>query len=122
MKKPILLFLSLAFTLCACHHDSDSIIGEWTAEKVNVQFDETRSTPELVKQIGEMEKQNNITIGNDSILILKGLNQKMQGRIRMDDNGNLFLEEELFGRWKNGQITTTTASPLGEIVVVYRKK
>lgn len=122
MKKTILFILSLAFLVCSCQQKADSLIGEWTADKVNVQFDEKRSTPELVKQIGEMEKQNHFTISNDSVLIFKGLNHEAQGHVKADAQGNLFLDGEMFGHWKDGKITTKTASPLGEIIVVYTKK
>lgn len=122
MKKSFLLLLGLAFLLMACHEKSDSLIGEWVADKVSVQFDESRNTPELVKQVGEMEKQNHIIIGPDSVLIFKSLDSQFQGRLTLDERDNLFCDETLFGQWKEGQIVTWTDSPLGEIVVWYKKK
>lgn len=122
MKKQLLLLLGLIVTLCACQPKADSLVGEWVADKVNVQFDENHYTPELVKQIGEMEKQNTFTISADSVLVFNGLDNDMQGRVRMDTGGTLFLDGIVFGQWKDGQILTKTSSPLGEIVVTYRKK
>jgi hypothetical protein len=122
MKKQILFLLCLVFSLCACQPKTESLIGEWVADKVNVQFDESRNTPELVKQIGEMEKQNMLSISSDSLLVFKGLDDEKQGRLSIDKQGNLLLEGIIFGQWKNGQIVTRTPSPLGEIVVTYRKK
>ena len=84
-------------------------------------FDEQRSTPEVVKQIGEMEKQNRFTISKDSILVFNGLETETTGRISSDKQGRLFLDGAPFGQWKDGQIVTTTASPIGEIIVVYKK-
>lgn len=121
MKKPILFLLGLAFALCTCHQKADSLIGEWKADKVNVQFDEKRSTPELVRQVGEMEKQNRFSISKDSVLVFKGLDSETAGRIATDKQGNLFLDGVPFGQWKNGEIVTKTPSPLGEIIIVYRK-
>lgn len=121
MKKPLLFLLGLTSALCTCHSKTDSLIGEWKADKVNVQFDEKHSTPELVKQIGEMEKQNHFSINKDSVLVFKGLDTETEGRVATDKQGNLFIEGVFFGQWKNGEIVTTTASPLGEIVVTYRK-
>ncbi len=123
MKKLVfLLILGLAFAIAACHSKADSVIGQWKADKVNVQFDEKRSTPEVVKQVGEMEKQNRFSISVDSILVFKSLDTEMTGRIISDKQGNLFLDGVLFGQWKNGEIVTRTSSPLGEIVVVYKKE
>ena len=121
MKKPILFLLGLAAALCACQPEQPSLIGEWKADKVNVQFDERRSTPELVKQVGVMEKQNRLTISNDSVLVFKGLETETQGQLTTDGKENLYLDGVLFGQWRNGEIITKTPSPLGEIVVSYRK-
>lgn len=125
MKKHFFLLAGFALALNACHHNNDSadsLIGTWTVEKVNVQFDEHRSNPELVKQFGEMEKQNVITIKSDSTMTFKGLDEEKQGRISLKGNGTLQLEGKDFGTWKNGQIVTRTQSQIGEIVVTYRKK
>ena len=122
MKKNSVLLFGLIMLFSACSHDTDSLIGTWTVSKVNVQFDERRSTPELVKQMGEMERQNVITISKDSVLTFKGLEENFQGRINLESDGTLLFDGAVFGQWKAGQIVTRTDSPIGEIVVVYCKK
>lgn len=122
MKKQILLLLGLIATLFGCNRNQDTLIGTWTVDKVTVQFDERQSTPELVRQIGEMEKGNVVSIGSDSTLVFKGLDTEWQGRISLNNDGTLMCNGTSFGTWKDGQIVTRTDSPLGEVVVVYRKK
>lgn len=122
MKSKFLLFIGLTFALCACHHKADPLFGTWTVNKVNVQFDEQHSTPELVKQIGEMERQNVINIATDSTLTFKGMDDSLQGRLSLKNDGTLLLDNADFGQWKDGQIITRTGSPVGEITVSYRKK
>ena len=122
MKKAILPYLGLAALLCACTQKTDSIVGTWTVDKVNVQFDERRSTPELVKQIGEMEKQNIILINPDSLLIFKSLEDETKGKLSLSKDGTMTCDGTVFGLWKEGCIVTRTDSPLGEILVTYRKK
>lgn len=122
MKKQILLLLGLIATLFSCNQNQDTLIGTWTVDKVTVQFDERQSTPELVRQIGEMEKGNVVSIGSDSTLVFKGLDTEWQGRISLNHDGTLMCNGTSFGTWKDGQIVTQTDSPLGEVVVVYRKK
>ena len=122
MKKTFLLFSGLIFSLFACTEKQDSLIGNWKADKVNVQFDESRSTPELVKQIGEMEKQNHISIDADSLLVFSSLDGSFQGQLTLDETGTLYCNGNVFGQWKNGEIVTKTPSPLGEITVKYRKE
>ena len=89
MKKSILFLLGLSASLCACTSDNDPLIGTWTVEKVNVQFDEHRGTPELVKQVGEMEKQNRIVISTDSILTFKNMDGESHEAMRPTTRGHL---------------------------------
>lgn len=121
MKKSILWTLGCLFLLATCTQKPDTLIGEWMADKVNVQFDENHSTPELVKQIGEMEKQNTLRIDSDSLLVFKGLDETWEGRITLSKGTMLYCNGKLFGEWNNGEIVTRTNSPLGEIIVRYKK-
>ena len=122
MKKSFLTLLSFAILTAACTHKPETLIGDWTVYKVNVQFDENRTTPELVKQIGEMEKQNRISIGNDSTLVFKTLDNETQGRMTVDKQGVVYCDGQKFGLWKDGMIVTAVPSPLGKITVTYRKE
>lgn len=122
MKKAFGLLFSLPFLLFACTDKPDALMGDWMAYKVNVQFDENKNTPELVKQIGEMEKANTFSITTDSLLIFKGLEESWRERVTLKKGEKLYCNDEYFGLWKDGQIVTRTPSPLGEIVVTYRKK
>ena len=122
MKKRFLFLLGLVALLCACQSNTDTLIGTWEVDKVNVHFDESRSTPEMVKQVGEGEKYNYFIIDKDSVLVFNSVEMEWIGRVTTDKQGNLFLEGAPFGQWKNGEIVTTTTSPLGDIIVVYKKK
>lgn len=122
MKKSILPFLCSLFLLAACTHKSESLIGTWVVNKVNVQFDENRTTPELVRQIGEMEKGNTFSINADSIMYFNGMDESFEGRISLSDGTKLYCGQSFFGEWKYSVIVTKTGSPLGEIVVTYSRK
>lgn len=122
MKYNFCLFFVLAMLLVACTSKPDTLIGDWTADKVSVQFDENHSTPELVKQVGEMEKQNRISIGNDSILVFKGLDGESRGRMTVDQQGVIYCDGQKFGIWKEGKVVTETPSPLGIITIQYKKQ
>lgn len=120
--KRLPLLIGIALMLGACHHDDDSIVGTWAVDKVNVEFDERRNTPELVRQIGEMEKQNTITISADSVLTLTNADGSMTGRLHLLDDGTILVDAMPIGQWKDRQIVTRTGSPIGEVVVTYRKR
>jgi len=122
MKKHILVLFGLIVLLSACTQKTDTLIGDWVADKVNVQFDENHATPALVKQVGEMEKQNRISISNDSTLVFKTLDGETRGHMTVDEQSVVYCDGQKFGLWKDGVIITTVSSPLGEIVVKYRKE
>ena len=122
MKHFFLSLVAFASLLAACSSKPDSLIGNWKADKVNVQFDENRATPELVKQIGEIEKQNRISISTDSILFFSHQDGKMQGRMTLDKQGVIMCDGQKFGLWKEGKVVTETPSPLGIIVITYQKE
>ena len=122
MKKSYSLFVAFGLLLSACQHDADPLIGRWTVDKVNVQFDEQHSTPELVKQIGEMERHNTLSIGADSTMVFKGLEETKEGRLSLRNDGTILFDGTTFGTWIDGRIVTHTGSPLGEVVVTYRKE
>ena len=115
------LSLLLLVLLCACTGKQDSLIGCWTVEKVNVEFDETKSTPEMVRQFGELEKGNVIEITKDSVLTLISEGDTLRGKCSLHGT-RLTCDGVLFGRYEKGQIETQTATPLGKIIVRYGKE
>ena len=122
MKYRLLFLLGLTALLGACQPEADPLFGTWTVDKVNVQFDEQHSTPALVKQIGEMERQNTLSISTDSTLVFKGLEETKKGRLSLLSDGTMLMDGTAFGTWKDGRIVTRTGSPVGEVVVTYRKE
>ena len=116
MKNRFLFLLVLAITLCACTSKTDPFFGTWTVSKVNVQFDEQLSTPELVKQVGEMEKQNVIKISSDSILTFKGLDIEWQDRISLK-NETLLRNGAVFGTWKTGKSSPAVIRRWGKLLL-----
>ena len=121
MKYRLHFLLGLTALLGACQPEADPLFGTWTVDKVNVQFDEQHSTPALVKQIGEMERQNTLSISTDSTLVFKGLEETKKGRLSLLSDGTMLMDGTAFGTWKDGRIVTRTGSPVGEVVVTYRK-
>lgn len=116
-----IVFLLIALLCSSCHRNDDSFIGRWTVEKVNVEFDETKSTPEMVRQYGELEKGNVIEISKDSVLTFVSDGDTLRGKCSL--KGSLLTCDGVaFGRYENGHIETRTATLLGEIVVRFKKK
>ena len=107
----IVLFLS-------CGRNGQSIIGRWEVERVNVEFDESKATPEMVRQFGEMEKGNVIEISRDSLLTFIAEGDTLRGRCSLRGE-TLYLDGAVFGRIHDGVLMTETSTPLGKVEVFY---
>lgn len=115
------LSLILLLFLCACTGKQDPLIGRWTVEKVNVEFNEQIATPEMVRQYGELEKGNVIEISKDSVLTFISEGDTLRGRCSLR-GFQLSCDGKPFGRYENGHIETEVITPIGVIKVLYFKK
>jgi hypothetical protein len=128
-KFCFLFFVASALLLTACGNaDVDSILGTWKADKVNVEFDESKSSPELVNQLGEIEKRNLLHF-SDSVFSITNMSQTQQFQYRLDDAGVIYyfnpakdLREEKFGVFKDNSIKTESTSVVGMIKITYVKE
>lgn len=119
MGKRILLLI-LLFAVSSCHRHEDPFVGRWTVEKVHVDFDENKATPEMVRQYGEVEKGNVIEITKDSTLVFVSDGDTLKMRWALKGN-QILCDGSPFGRYENGTIRTESSTPLGTIMVIYGK-
>lgn len=124
----ILIILSLAL---ACGKGSGpNMTGTWKAVDVKIDFDEQMSTPEMLKQVAEREKQTYLKFLNDSTLnIVAGEStftaywvlDKESGVInyRFVDMGIQMTE---LGKYQDGSIIAESSTPLGKITITYKKE
>ena len=114
----MLVMLILLFS--SCHRNDDPLFGRWVVEKVNVEFDENKSTPEMVRQYGEIERDNLLEISNDSLLTFATGGDTLCGRCSLRGE-SLYCDGSFFGLFKDGVITTEALTPLGKVRVSYKK-
>lgn len=114
-----LALLALIF-LVACTGKNDFLIGHWTAEKVNVDFDENIATPEMVRMFGEIDKQNTIEIAKDSLLTFISDGDTLRGQASLVEQ-ELFLDGKPFATFHDGKLVTENVTPLGKVTVRYSK-
>lgn len=115
----VVVLVSVFFFL-SCHRNSDSLVGRWTVDKVNVDFHEDIATPEMVKQFGEIEKGNVMVINRDSTLTMFMDGDTLRGSYSFRD-GALLWNGEPFGRLEDGVIKTETLTPMGWVRTTYKK-
>ena len=118
--KRYMSFFVLIILLSSCHRNDDPFFGRWTVDRVNVEFDEYKATPEMVRQYGELEKGNVIEISNDSVLTFISDGDTLKGQCSLRGQ-QLLLDGKAFGKIEDGLLTTETSTPLGKVRVVYRR-
>ena len=118
--KRFFLIVSALLLLAACAPKEDAFIGRWTVDKVNVEFDEEWATPDMVRQVGAMEKNNVVVISADSLLTLVNEGDTVQYRCSLRGS-QILCDGEPWGRFEGGIIKTETSSPMGSVKVSYKK-
>ena len=121
MKR--LLIISL-FLLLSCSK-STGIIGTWTVEKISFEFDEHRSTPEMIQQLGEIEKHNTLIFKNDSIVHITMAAIDADYKYQISNDGTVTLEpaDHPISHIVLNQnvIRTETETVIGKMRVTYKK-
>ena len=121
MKR--LLIISL-FLLLSCSK-STGIIGTWTVEKISFEFDEHRSTPEMIQQLGEIEKHNTLIFKNDSIVHITMAVIDADYHYQISADGTIILtpHDKLISNISLCQnlIKTETETPIGMMKITYLK-
>ena len=67
------------------------------------------------------EKKIPLTKAYNYIVTFKGMDTEWQDKMSLRSDGTLICHDESIGIWKDGCITMQTTSPLGEVVVRYKK-
>lgn len=117
MPNLVLGLLMWLFVATSCH-SNDALIGRWTVDRVNVEFDENKATPEMVRQYGELEKGNVIEISKDSTLTFISSGDTLRGRCSLIGE-TLYCDGTVFGKFLGGVLMTETSTPLGKVEVYY---
>lgn len=120
MKKSILIASAILLSCLGCQRNNDTLTGTWEAEKVEVEFDEQLSTPEIVKQTGIIEKENELLVAADSTLTFISHGDTIKGSFSVRGTQILFIGEA-FGNLSENRIITNESTPFGKIRVTYRK-
>lgn len=118
MKINLILLVVTGLLLSSCHRKTDTLIGRWEVERVNVEFDESKATPEMVRQFGEMEKGNVIEINKDSLLIFISDGDTLRGQCSLKGE-TLYCDGVVFATIHDGVLMTETSTPLGKVEVFY---
>jgi hypothetical protein len=126
-KLPVLMF-ALMVLISSCGNSPEAkLVGTWKAQKVDTEFDEKYTTPEMLRQVVEMQKETYFRIIDDSTLIIVSpgnthetkwnFNSKDQTITYFFDSNPHQLNK--LGTLSSGKIVSETNTPLGKITIYY---
>ncbi len=125
------LMFALAIIITSCGGSPESkLIGTWKAQKVETDFDEQYTTPEMLRQVVEMQKETFFKIIDDSTLIIMSPGNTHETTWNLDpeeqtiayffDGDSNFLNK--LGTFSSGKIVSESKTPLGVITIYYEKE
>ncbi|MBC8321042.1 MAG: hypothetical protein H8E34_09995 [Bacteroidetes bacterium] len=125
------LMLALAIIITSCGGSTESkLVGTWKAQKVETDFDEKFTTPEMLRQVVEMQKETYFRVIDDSTLIIisPGNTHQTKWKLNPEDQtiayffkGSPTLSNKL-GTLISGKIVSESKTPLGIITIYYEKE
>ncbi|MBU1008688.1 MAG: hypothetical protein KKD74_01010 [Bacteroidetes bacterium] len=130
-SRSVIGLVMMVIIAYSCNSGSgNKMIGTWKAADVKIDFDEQMSSPEMLKQVAEREKQTYLNFVNDTVLnIVTGENtykafwvmDEKTGLInyRFDDAGVSMNE---LGHYVDKTIVASSSTPLGTITITYKKE
>ena len=122
------LLLLLVFS---CSSSTESRMkGDWKVTDVQTDFNEDEVTPEMLKQVVEMQKQTFFRILNDSTMVIISNNNTHEAKWFIDDEtkeisyifGGTVSTPHVLGKLKNGVIVSESTTPLGAMTIIYSKE
>lgn len=121
MRSFLFVPILALFVLAGCGRESHTIVGTWKVVHVNVDFDEYRYTPDMVKQVGLAEKSNVLIVTPDSTMLYISCGDTLRGKISVL-NSELFINNEKFATYKNDTVTEVKRTVLGDVEIKYTKQ
>jgi hypothetical protein len=129
MRYGILLLISVMFFTVSCNNTSNKLKGIWKVSKVDTKFDENTMTPEMIKQVVDLQKKTYFKILDDSSMVIISDNNPFDARWFIDEDNvityrfkNSVTKPNVLGKFEKGIIKSETKTPLGKIVIYYEKE
>ncbi len=130
LKLSVLLTVfTIIITSCGGSPES-KLVGTWKAQKVETDFDEQYTTPEMLRQVVEMQKETYFRIIDDSTLIIVSPGNSHETQYTLDSKDNTiayFFDgtpgmHNTLGTLSSGKIVSESTTPLGKITIYYEKE
>jgi hypothetical protein len=106
------------------------LIGTWKVSDVQTDFDETKVTPEMLRQVVDMQKQTYFRILNDSALVIISNKNTHEAKWTFDNKTQTITyffkgmesRGNVLGTYTEGNIVNQSKTALGNMTVTYSKE
>jgi hypothetical protein len=134
MKKAIFgIGLLLAMVLVSCKSSPESkLVGTWKVVEVETDFNENRSTPQMIQQVVDMQKQTFFKILNDSVMVIisSGTTYESKWKLNPEDQMITYTFDDWdkgatpskLGKYTGEQIIAESNMAMGKMVVYFEKE
>ncbi len=128
MKKVFFALSLLVVFLSSCSKTSCELIGVWKVHDVKTDFDEKKTTPQMLEQLVEIEKQNQLKFTDDSTLLIVTKDNVFEANWKMDDKNVIkfrFKGDNNFhklGVYRKPYIITESHTKIGTMTTTYVKQ
>ncbi len=123
-------FILMMIAISCGSSPEKKLIGTWKVTDVNIDFDESKVSPEMLSQIIEMQKQTYFRIINDSVMVIISNDNTHETKwaLNTEDNVITFFFEGMetksnkLGVYTDNNIISETNTPLGKMTTYYEKE
>ena len=133
MKRYLFLLsvLIMIALLSACDGSVESkLIGTWKVTDVQTDFNETEVSPEMLRQVVELQKQTHFRLLKDSIMVIISNNDTHEATWRYEDEDQTIVfffdgnqtHPNVLGKLEENKIVQESVTPLGSITIYFEKE
>jgi len=123
-----LLFLSVVLFV-SCSTTENKLTGVWKVQDVKTEFNENQTSPQMLQQIVEIQKQTHFKIMSDSVMVIISNNKTYEAVWSFDKNTQVIsyhfkgdTDIHKLGTFVDANIVSESKTQLGTITTIYAKE
>ena len=128
MRQTLIILIFTAVLLAGCSKNSNELVGVWKVYDVKTDFDETKTTPQMLQQLVDIEKRNQLKFIDDSSLLIVTKDNTFEALWEKDDNNVIYYHfkndttKYKLAEYKKPYIITNSKTKIGTMTTTYEKE
>jgi len=113
----------------SCSSTENKLTGVWKVQDVKTDFNESKTTPQMLQQIVEIQKQTHFKIKSDSVMVIISNNKTYEAVWSFDKNTQVIkyhfkgdTDIHKLGTFVDANIVSESKTQLGTITTIYAKE